>query len=156
MKRPSKHETVMQAVEVLLSQAAAAAVLPKPLDGAPAVLRSEPTFEEIPGAGLIAFVDGDAGNPDVTLSPPRYFFTRDVPVTVAVEHRDDVTRRLGVDAILQAIAARLEADDTLGGAVDMAEAASPGFEDIAEEGTTALRVAEFAISLDYEAPTALG
>ena len=156
MKTPSRHEAVMQALEALLNSAAAAAQLPAPLEGSPEVRRGEPAFDDMPRAGLIAFADGDTGNPDVTLSPPRYFFTRDVAVTVAVEHRDDDTRRLGVDAVLRAIAARIAADDTLGGAVDMAEAASLGFEDIAEEGTTALRVAEFAIALDYEAPTALG
>ena len=156
MKTPSRHEAVMQALKALLSQAAEAAELPEPLAGSPEVLRGEPSFTDMPRSGLIALVDGDTGNPEVTLSPSRYFFSRSVPVTVAVEHRDDEIRRLGVDVILQAIAAQIARDDTLGEAVDMAEAAAPGFEDEAEEGSTALRIAEFTITLDYEAPTALG
>jgi len=156
MKMPSRHEAVMQALEALLNEAAAAVQLPAPLAGRPEVRRGDPTFDDMPRSGLIAFADGSTGDPDVTLSPPRYFFTRSVPVTVAVEHRDDEIRRLGVDAILQAIAARIERDDTLSGAVDMAEATAPAFEDDAEEGSTALRIAEFTITLDYEAPTALG
>jgi hypothetical protein len=141
----------------MLKAAAAATVLPAPLAGTPEVFRGEPNFEELPDSGLIAFADGESEDgPDVSLSPVTYFFNRPVTITVAIAHRSDVTRRAGVEAILAAISAQLDVDDTLGGVVDMAEAEGPVYDDDVEPGSEPIRSAEFSITLDYDAPSPLG
>ena len=147
---PSARETALTGLRTALESAAAAVVLPAGITGQPLVLHDEPEPEVLHEAGQIVMAEGEPGAPEVTLSPPVYAYSHGVTVEVTIEHLDRDTRRDAIDAVLQAVQAAIDADDTLGGAVDMAEtSAADSFADT-EEGSTPYARAEFTVILDYE------
>lgn len=152
----SDRETALKALRTALDAAAAAVDWPAGLSGEPAVLRSAPFPEELPASGLIHMGDGDPGEPEVLLSPATWIYTHSVPIEVSFQSSDDALRDTGLDRMLQAIGAAIDADDTLGGAVDLAEPSAP--QDIAlpdVPGTAGIKSALVTVTMTYASPTPL-
>ena len=122
----------------------------------PTVKRNMLEEQDLPDGGLIVLLDGDPGDPDVTLSPPSYYFQHRAEVVVHVGGGDAAARDAALDALLQQIAAAVSADDTLGGAVEMATLEPAEFLGEPVEGGAAVKSAEFGVVLEYEATTPLG
>ena len=84
------------------------------------VIRATGTPEDIPqGAALITIHDGACEAAEALLSPLRYEIIWAAPVTL------DADSQAIRDSAMQALAAALLADATLGGAVDWAEMGMP-------------------------------
>ncbi|PJK29953.1 hypothetical protein [Minwuia thermotolerans] len=144
---PSPRETALTALA-----AAVAAALPEA-----DVRRNEPGRQRIPAGGLVSVNDGDPGNPEVSLSPPRYWFRHRAEIVVVVEGYAAAARATATDRAVSKITAALEADPTLSGAVEYAEAGAPKSEDLAdEEGGTPLRGVSLPVVLDYQSSSAAG
>jgi len=141
----SKRETAIKALVAVLGT----------ITG-PDVDRGEVDDRRIPAGGRIVVPDGDPGEPEIYLSPPTYAYRHRVPVAVQVQDGDDAARIALVDGILQAIGAALDADPTLGGAVEDATAAAPDITDIDVDDGAAIREAVVDITLDYATDTPLG
>lgn len=118
--------------------------------------RNEPETARIPAGGLVILHDGDPGEPDVLLSPVSYFFEHRAELVVMVQAPAASTRDAAMDAILQAIAAAIAADDTLGGAVDRAAPGSPEIYDEPVEGGESIKAVLVPVILEYVATSSLG
>jgi hypothetical protein len=136
---PSKRETVLAAVKVLVAAA---------LPGAE-VKRNLAKPERIPPGGLVVIRDGDPGDPDVTLSPVSYLYTHRIPVEIAAFESAMLTREQVADEMLGAIGAALIANRRLGGLVDWIEAEAPSSEDIETTGSQAGSFADVVIVATY-------
>lgn len=118
-----------------------------------AVVRNPDAVEAV-GDGLIVVRDGDPGEPEVLLSPLTYSYQHPVPVEVYREGGAD--KEAALVAGLQPIGANLEADRTLGGAVNWLTLSAPqtGFDRPA--GTEDLAGARFFVTLEYDTASPLG
>lgn len=143
---PSVRETALNALFNLVSAAAPGA----------AVRRNEPNRHKVPDGGLISVNDGDPGEPEVSLSPPRYWFRHAAEVVIVTEQPSGPARAASTDRIVSRIVAALVADPTLSGTVEYAEAGTPRTEDLAEESGTALRGLSLPVVLEYFSSSAAG
>lgn len=134
----SRRETVLSALFVLLDGALSAKVL-----------RNVPLPERVPQEGLVILRDGEPGEPSVTLSPVSYVYEHRVELDVAVQAATASTRDLAFDALLEAIAAAIAGDRTLGGLCDWVETEAPVPGDIAVEGAPSLKAASLTVVLHY-------
>ncbi len=141
----SKREAALKALFAVLSGIAG-----------PAVKRNEPEVAKIPSGGLIVLRDGEPGEPEVMLSPTSYIYTHRAEVVVQVQDGDSGTRDTAMDALLQAIGQAVSADETLGGAVDMASPGSPELLDEPVEGAATIKAALVTVFLEYATSTPLG
>ena len=132
---PTTRETVLTALQALLQPLAAL------------VLRDDVLPERIPTAGLIILRDGQAGEPDVTLSPLRYHYQHRAELEVVVQA--GTGRASAFDNLIAAIGAALEADRTLGGLCDWVEPEAPASVDLPIEGAAALKAAVITVVLHY-------
>lgn len=133
---PSTRELVLSALHSALTDAALTTVL-----------RGEVMPERVPAAGLIILRDGEPGEPEVTMSPLTYHYEHRAEVEVFVQA--GTGREASFDALLVGIGAALEADRTLGGLCDWAEAEAPGTVDLPIEGAATIKAASVAIVLHY-------
>lgn len=122
----------------------------------PEVLRNQNLPEDIPAGGLLNLRDGDPGEPERLFSPEVFIYTHAAVLEVMVQDPDQASRDAAFDAILAAIAAALEADDTLGGAVEWCEASPAEPIDLAIEGAAEIKAAEITIEFEYETTSQLG
>lgn len=134
----SRRETVLSALFALLDGALPAKVL-----------RNEPLPERIPQEGLVILHDGDPGGPSVTLSPVSYVYEHRAELDVAVQAATASERDPAFDALLEAVAAAIAGDRTLGGLCDWIETEAPVPTDISVEGASGLKAASLAIVLHY-------
>jgi hypothetical protein len=111
------------------------------------VLRDEILPERIPAAGLIILRDGQPGEPDVTLSPLRYYYQHRVELEVVVQAPNG--RASAFDSLIATIGTALEADRTLGGLCDWVEPEAPASVDLPIEGAAALKAAIITVVLHY-------
>lgn len=132
---PTTRETVLAA---LLARLQPLAVL---------TLRDEVLPERIPPTGLIILRDGQPGNPEVTLSPLRYYYQHRAELEVVVQ--TGTSRASAFDDLIAAIGAALEADRTLGGFCDWVEPEAPASVDLPIEGAAALKAAVITVGLHY-------
>ena len=132
---PTTRETVLTALQALLQPLAAL------------VLRDDVLPERIPTAGLIILRDGQAGEPEVTLSPLRYHYQHRAELEVVVQAGTD--RASAFDNLIAAIGTALEADRTLGGLCDWVEPEAPASVDLPIEGAAALKAAVITVVLHY-------
>jgi hypothetical protein len=132
---PTTRETVLAALQARLLPLAAL------------TLRDEVLPERIPAAGLIILRDGQAGEPEVTLSPLRYHYQHRAELEVVVQAPND--RATAFDTLITAIGAALEADRTLGGLCDWVEPEAPASVDLPIEGAVALKAAVITLNLHY-------
>lgn len=98
------------------------------------ILRSAGTFEvqrntAIPttplSVGLVVVRDGDCGDPEITMSPTEYHYEHKIALEVFAV---GVDLDLSLDTLLGQIANLVEADKTLGGAVDSLYLIAPNFD----------------------------
>lgn len=144
----SRSERVIQAVKALVQTA---------LPGAE-VKRNRPAPERTPPGGHVDVMDGEQGEPEVTLSPYQETYAHIVPLTVtAPESLGDDQRHAWMNAALKAIADAVEADRTLGGLTEWLRALPPEMDDAASPGGGVFaRVAELPIEATYTVAHPLG
>jgi hypothetical protein len=119
----SKRLDVLQAVKALVTAALPdAEVLGLENDAAiPA--------RAIPGGRAIVR-SGDAGEPEVDLSPLAYNYEHEIPIELTGWRDDDASNEEILDTMMAAIGGQVEADRTLGGLTYWLEARAPLTEDI--------------------------
>ena len=120
------------------------------------ILRNETIPISIPPDGLIILRDGDAGEPEVTLSPLSYYWQHRAIAEVLVQGADQVARDAALDEIFSAIAFAINTDKTLGGLCDLAIPRSPETSTLAAEGSPQIKGATVAIELIYTTADQLG
>ncbi|MCS0501381.1 hypothetical protein [Ancylobacter mangrovi] len=142
----SKRETAL---------AALAGVLRAALAGAD-VKRNVAVPVECGPGGLVILYDGEPGEPEVTLSPPSYAYEHAASLNVFVDLMpgDEGSSRL--DALLADIGAALDADRTLGGAVDHLEPSAPDTDNLPSEAGASLTAARVTVTLIYTTTSPLG
>ncbi|WP_323033640.1 acyl-CoA transferase [Paracoccus sp. (in: a-proteobacteria)] len=111
------------------------------------VLRDEALPERIPATGLIILRDGQPGEPEVTLSPLRFYYQHRAELEVAVQA--GTGRASAFDSLIASIGVALEADRTLGGLCDWIEPEAPASVDLPIEGAAALKAAVITVVLHY-------
>ena len=114
-----------------------------------AVLRNEPLPTKIPASGLLILRDGDAGEPEITLSPTRYHYAHVAELEVLVQKPKTDERDAALDELLVALGDTLGADTTLSGAVDYMSIGSPEFLTETVDGAPAIKAAVVPITLEY-------
>ena len=114
------------------------------------VLRDEALPERIPATGLIILRDGQPGEPEVTLSPLRFYYQHQAELEVVVQAPNG--RATVFDSVIAAIGTALEADRTLGGLCDWVEPEAPASVDLPVEGAAALKAAVITVVLHYTTP----
>ncbi len=127
-------ETILAALHARLSALPATA------------LRGEVLPERIPTAGLLILRDGEPGDPDVTLSPLRYYYQHRAEIEAVVQGAD---RDSTFAALCASIGAAISADRTLGGLCDWVEAEAPRPVDLPVEGAASLKAAVIPVILHY-------
>ena len=132
---PSKRETILAALHTRLQTLAAP------------VLRGDVLPERIPATGLIILRDGKPGEPEVTLSPPTYFYEHRAELEVMIQA--GTGREVLFDALTEDIGAALAADRTLGGLCDWVEAEAPESVDLPIEGAASLKATVITVVLHY-------
>jgi hypothetical protein len=120
------------------------------------VVRNEPETTEIPTGGLLVLRDGDPGEPEVYLSPLQYAYSHTAELVVQVAGADSAGRDLDADALLQAIGECLDADPTLGGAVEMVSPGTPENDVEGIEGAASVKGFFVPVILEYVSSTPLG
>ncbi|MCW1920819.1 acyl-CoA transferase [Rhodobacter sp. KR11] len=115
----------------------------------PLVLRNEALPVRIPAGGVLILRDGDPGEPEVTLSPLRYFYSHRAEIDVLVQA--DAGRDTAFDALTASVGAVIAADRTLGGLCDWIEIQAPETVEIAAEGTEPVKAAVLPVLIDYAA-----
>ena len=141
----SRRETVLSALLALLDGVLSAKVL-----------RNEPLPERIPQEGLVILRDGNPGEPSVTLSPVSYLYEHRAELDVAVQGAGAAARDASFDGLLEAIAAAISGDRTLGGLADRVEALAPVPSEIAAEGAVPIKAATIPVVLIYATTDPLG
>ena len=132
---PTARETILAALHARLQPLAAL------------VLRDEVLPERIPATGLIILRDGQPGEPEVTLSPLRFYYQHRAELEVAVQA--GTGRASAFDSLIASIGVALEADRTLGGLCDWIEPEAPASVDLPIEGAAALKAAVITVVLHY-------
>lgn len=120
------------------------------------IVRNEPEDVEIPEDGFINVLDGNPGEPDELLSPRQFEFQHRAEIFVTVGGQSSADRDARMDELLQGICAAILADETLGGAVDLADPAPPETTDEAIRGGETVKGAILPIILYYVADTVCG
>ena len=95
---PNPRETILAALHARLSALLATA------------LRGEVLPERVPAEGLLILRDGEPGEPEVTLSPPRYHYRHRAEIEAVVRGADSDA---AFDSLTASIGAALAADRTL-------------------------------------------
>ena len=113
------------------------------------VLRNEVLSAHIPTNGLVIMRDGNAGEPDVTLSPPCYIYKHRAEIEVFMQQADAKIRSHELDKLLSRIGRAFQHNPTLGNAVDMLTIDSPEFTTEAVEGAATISSAIIPITLEY-------
>ena len=111
--------------------------------------RNEPLPTKIPASGLLILRDGDAGEPEITLSPTRYHYAHVAEIEVLVQKPKPDERDTALDELLVALGDTLGTDATLSGAVDFMSIGSPEFLTETVEGAPAIKAAVVPITLEY-------
>jgi hypothetical protein len=125
------------------------------LQSAPAVTveRGEVLPVTIPDAGLVICRDGDPGEPEQTMSPPRWHYQHRAEVEVFTQ---DASRHAQFDSICTRIGAALAADRTLGGTCEWVEPEAPQPSDLPVDGADIIKAAVIGVTLVYSTADPLG
>ncbi len=134
---PTPRETILQALLATLQTVPAT------------VLRGEALPERVPAGGLVILRDGEPGEPEVTLSPPRYHYEHRAELEVMVQGKASADRDTVFDTLISDIGTALAANRTLGGLCDWVEAEAPRPVDLPVEGGQALKAAVVPVILHY-------
>ena len=131
---PTPRETILTALHTLLQALPATA------------LRGEVLPERVSTDGLLILRDGEPGEPEVTLSPLRYYYQHRAEIEAVVQGAD---RDDAFDTLCASIGLAIAADRTLGGLCDWIEAEAPRPVDLPVEGAAALKAAVIPVVLHY-------
>jgi len=131
-------ETILQALLATLQTISGAVIQ-----------RGDVLPERVPAGGLVILRDGEPGEPEVTLSPPRYHYEHRSELEVVVQGKTSADRDAAFDTLVSAIGAALAADRTLGGLCDWIEPGAPAPTDQPVEGGQALKAAVIPVVLHY-------
>ncbi len=142
----SVRETVLSTLHTTLSSA---------LAGSPAVtvLRGEVLPVTIPDEGLVIVRDGDPGEVEQTMSPPRWHYQHRAEVEVFTQ---DASRHAQFDSICTRIGAALAADRTMGGTCEWVEPEAPQPSDLPVDGADTIKAAVIGVILIYSTADPLG
>lgn len=122
----------------------------------PEVVRNEPEAADIGSGGRVNILDGNPGEPDELLSPRRFEFQHRAEIFISVSGVNSSDRDSLMDEILQAVCAAVQADETLGGTVDLADPQPPETVDEAVPGSETIKAAILPVILYYVADTVCG
>ena len=114
------------------------------------LLRNVILPERIPPKGIAILRDGDPGEPEPLLSPPRFIYEHRAEIDIAVEAANAADRDAAFDALKHAVGEALVADRTLGGRCDYVIGEAPAALGVPVEGAEGLKVATIGIVLTYE------
>ncbi len=135
-------ETILQALLATLQTISGAVIQ-----------RGDVLPERVPAGGLVILRDGEPGEPEVTLSPPRYHYEHRSELEVVVQ---GASRDADFDTLCAGVGTALAADRTLGGLCDWVEAEAPRPVDLPVEGAASLKAAVIQVSLFYSTNDPLG
>lgn len=122
----------------------------------PVVQRDTAIPPKLEAEGLIIVPDGAIQSAMVELSPPRWEMTHQVSVVALFEHEEAEVAVAARAAMVDAVAAAVGEDPTLGGAVDDIEIRSGDLSALGGEGMDDLRGAQLVIVMTYESERQLG
>ena len=122
--------------------------LPKAVLGVE-VLRNEVLPSKIPQGGVVIVRDGEAGEPEITLSPTCYHYQHHAEVEVLVQQAEQLKRDQVLDTLLQRVGQTLTLNLSLGGAVDYLHIGTPEFLSETTEGAPTIKAAVVPIILEY-------
>lgn len=115
----------------------------------PRVLRNDALPTKVPSEGLFILRDGDPGEPEVTLSPPRYHYQHHAEIEALVQHAEQAQRDQALDDLLSTLAQALDGQTSLGGLVDYLHIETPEFMSETVEGAPTIKAAVVPIILEY-------
>lgn len=116
------------------------------------VIRGPVDVESVPADGVVAFSDGDPGEPEGLLGGlGPYVYQHHVELVLAIQHRTASQRVALFDALAAAVGAALETDISLGGAIDGLTYGAPRAED--EPAAPPLKTGAIDLVLHYDSPT---
>ncbi|NRP15004.1 acyl-CoA transferase [Marinobacterium sp. xm-a-152] len=113
------------------------------------VKRNEVLSTAIPNEGLLILRDGDAGEPEVLLSPLRYLYQHRIELEVWVQQAQSSERDQQFDQLLQRLGVALDSAGNLNDAVDLLHTGSPEFSTESFEGGATVKVATIPIFLEF-------
>ncbi len=131
---PTHRETILTALHARLLALPATA------------LRGDVMPERVPAAGLLIQRDGEPGEPEVTLSPLRYYYQHRAEIEAVVQ---GAARDSAFDTLCASIGDAIAADRTLGGLCDWVEAEAPRPVDLPVDGAASLKAAVIPVILHY-------
>jgi len=120
------------------------------------VERNEAIPIQIPAGGLIIIRDGDPGFGERTLGgfAGRYY-SHTVEIECYVQEADDTARDLKFDALLAAVDAKLQSDESLTGLVFGMDYSRPNIDLEPIEGAPAIKSGVIELTLEYDTTTPL-
>jgi len=114
------------------------------------VLRNPDKVQKVPeGGAVIVLRDGASGDPDVLLSPLTYIYEHQAQLEIITNTAFAEQQETSLDEWLAGIGGLIEADRTIGGLAEWAEAQAPEFLQEAIEGAPAMRAATVTVLLRF-------
>jgi hypothetical protein len=144
----SKRLDVLQAVKALIQRALPTSDVIGLDNDSPVPARPAP-------GGRAVVRSGDAGEPEVDLSPLCYNYEHEIPVELTGWRDGDLYGEELLDALMERLGEVIEQDRTLGGLCSWLEARSPLTDDIYFEGAAPQQRADLVIVASYSTPNPL-
>ena len=119
------------------------------------VKRNAALPERIADHAMAILRDGEMGEPEVSLSPLTYHWQHQVAIELFVADPDAAARDARMDGLLTDLATLIEADRTLGGAIEYAEIGPPKFDELAPDGTGGIKACLLPVVLHYSSSGSL-
>lgn len=114
------------------------------------VLRNPDKVQKVPeGGAVIVLRDGVSGDPEVLLSPLTYIYEHQAALEIIINTAFAEQQEMSLDELLAGIGTIIEADRTIGGLAEWAEAQAPEFLQEAIEGAPAMRAATVTVLLRF-------
>lgn len=142
----SKKEQVVQAVFDLVSNALAGVT----------VVRNQEFSDAVDPAGWVNVLDGDPGDPEITLSPLTYSYEHGIPLEFAAMAVDGLTKEQALDVLMSPVGRAVAADRTLGGLVDFLQVSAASTDNASADGTVVVRTGDVTVTASYSTPAPLG
>lgn len=120
------------------------------------VKRNSEVPEVVGVGGLVILRDGEAGEPEVCLSPPLYSFDHRASIEVYADGKTPEARGVLLDSLLMQIGAVIEAAPTLGGAAEYCAPGGPQVDALFSSAGGGLRTALVPVMLLYSTTSPLG
>jgi hypothetical protein len=138
-QRPSQRESAIGALFAMLGQLSLGAT----------IKRNAALPERVSDQAMAILRDGEMGEPEVSLSPLTYHWQHQVAIELFVAEPNAHVRDARMDGLLMELANLVEADRTLGGAIDYTEIGPPKFDELAPDGTSGIKACLLPVVLHY-------